>query len=189
MKLIFVTTNEQKFAKGKAVCHEYGIELIQRKLDIDEVQSEDTDYVARRKAEAAYEIVKAPVIISDDAWGFHGLNGFPGTYAKSVNTWLTADDYIRLMEGVSNRKVSFVQTLVFEDETGQKLFKNESIGTTLEVPRGDSGVSIQAVVSLEPDGKASIAEMINGGSHYDGPAAISVWHEFAKWYAKQVSNR
>lgn len=189
MKLIFVTTNEQKFAKGQSVCKEYGIELIQQELDIDEVQSEDTEYVARRKAEAAYEIVKAPVITSDDAWAFHALKGFPGTYAKSVNSWLTADDYIRLMKDVEDRRVSFVQTLVFQDEHGQQLFKNESIGNALEEPRGDSGVSIQAVVSLESDGQKSIAEMIGGGTHYDGASAIAVWHQFAKWYAKEANNR
>lgn len=158
--------------------------MVQLKLDIDEVQSEDPDYVATKKAEAAFAAAGEPVIISDDAWQMLGLGGFPGTYAKSANSWLKPEDYTRLMDGINDRRANFIQTLVYQDETGQKLFKHESGGTVLSEPRGDSGVSIQAVISLEPDGQTSIAEVIGDGSHYDGPAALEVWHDFAKWYAK-----
>jgi non-canonical purine NTP pyrophosphatase (RdgB/HAM1 family) len=180
--LAFVTTNPQKFAMGHSICQDYGIRLLQTKLDIDEVQSEDTEYVARRKAEAANHLTGAPVITSDDAWEIHGLKGFPGTYAKSVNEWFSPADYLNLTRDLEDRTTSFIQTLVFQDDDTQQLFVQTTPGTLLKEARGDSGVSIQAIISLEPGGNQSIAEMISDASHYKGESALAVWHNFARWY-------
>lgn len=181
-QLIFSTGNSQKVAIGKSVCSEYDITLIQHALDVDEVQSEDIEYVARRKAEAAFQLVKAPVIISDDAWNIFGLNGFPGTYAKSVNTWLTTDDYIRLTKDLNDRRAALTQSLVYQDEHTQAYFVHETIGTLLPEARGIAGFPIQKIISFEADNSTSISEKIGSGSHYSGESTIQVWHEFCKWF-------
>lgn len=180
--LYFVTSNDQKFAKGQSVCAEYDVRLLQHDFEIDEVQSEDIDYVAKRKAEAAFAAAGQPVIISDDAWQITGLNGFPGTYAKSVNTWFSSEDYVRLTKDLEDRTIIFVQSLVYQDRTTQKLFKRETKGVLLKDVRGERGVSIQKVVSLEPDQTTSISEVIGNGSHYTGENTLKVWHDFATWY-------
>lgn len=118
-QILFSTGNSQKMRMGQTVCDEYGISLLQKDLDIDEVQSENSEYVAKKKAEAAFACVKQPVIISDDSWAFLGLNGFPGTYAKSVNHWLSPEDYLRLMKGVSDRRALLTQTIVFQNNDEQ----------------------------------------------------------------------
>lgn len=184
-QILFSTGNSQKFAKGQSVCHEYGITIVQEPLDIDEVQSEDTEYVARRKAEAAYQLLKQPVVISDDAWGITGLNGFPGTYAKSVNTWFSTDDYIRLTRDLENKEVILIQTLVYQDHDEQLLFVRKTKGIILSEARGQVGAPIQKIVSFEPDQKTSISEKIGDNSHYSGAETLLVWHDFAKWYSKK----
>lgn len=186
-RIIFSTGNVQKFAMGQAVCQEYSLKLIKQDLDIDEVQSENPEYVARRKAEAVFSLVKDSVVISDDAWCIFGLNGFPGTYAKSVNTWFSADDYIRLTKDLIDRRIVIMQSLVYQNEHTQKLFTNKTTGTLLPEPRGKAGDTIQKVVSLEPDGQTSISEKIGSDSHYSGESTLQVWHDFAKWFKKVQS--
>lgn len=180
----FSTGNAQKFSLGTSVCKDYDIELLQSNLDIDEVQSEDAEYVARRKAEAAYQLVKNSVVISDDAWNIPGLNGFPGTYAKSVNTWFAPEDYIRLTKDLDDRRILLVQTLVYQDHDIQQLFTRSTEGVLLREPRGDVGVPIQKVVSFEPDATTSISEKIGTNGHYAGEDTLKVWHDFATWYTQ-----
>lgn len=182
-QLIFSTGNPTKFLMGKTVCDQYGIKLTQDTHDIDEVQSEDIVYVAKHKAEAAFALTKQPVIISDDAWEIPGLNGFPGTYAKSVNTWFTADDYIRLTKDLTDRSIHLVQTLVYQDASSSKLFRHTTPGTLLRVPHGTAlpTATIMEVVSLRDDGM-SIAEDLAQNNYFSGKDTLIVWHEFAQWF-------
>lgn len=180
-QLLFSTGNTEKFTMGRITCEKYGIELVQSKLDIDEVQSHDIEYVARRKAEAAFALLKQPVVISDDAWEIPGLNGFPGTYAKDVNDWFSADDWLRLTKDLDNREASIIQTLVYQDEHAQQFFIRRTKGVLLKEIRGENGKSIQKIVSLEPDQKTSISEIIGNGVHYSGEDTLKIWHDFAQW--------
>lgn len=184
-QILFSTGNSQKLLMGQTVCNEYTISLLQKDLEIDEVQSEDPVYVAKKKAKTAYDLIKQPVIISDDSWAFLGLNGFPGTYAKSINHWLSASDLIRLMDGVTDRRLLLTQMLVYQDSNVQKLFQRETVGVTLYEPRGNSGASTQKVVSFEPDGKTSIAERLDDGSYFSGSDTLQVWHDFAQWFSEK----
>jgi non-canonical purine NTP pyrophosphatase (RdgB/HAM1 family) len=182
-QILFSTGNAQKVAMGKTVCTPYDIEMFQKDLQIDEVQSENSEYVAKKKAEAAFSVAQKPLIISDDSWAFLGLNGFPGTYAKSVNTWLSPDDYLRLMEGVPDRRVLFTQLLVYQDKHGQKLFKKETGGAVLREARGKSGGSTQKITSFE-DGM-TISEHLDSGNYFSGADTLEVWHAFAEWFSKK----
>ncbi len=184
-QLLFSTGNDEKLAMGQITCAKYGIELVQSALDIDEVQSHDIEYVARRKAEAAFALLKKPVIISDDAWEISGLNGFPGTYAKDVNNWFTAEDYLRLTKDLENREATIVQSIVYQDEHTQKFFVRRTKGVLLKEARGTTGKSIQRIVSFEPDQQTSISEIIGNGTHYSSEDTLLVWHDFAKWYKEQ----
>lgn len=186
MKVYLCTTNAQKLLQGSVACNEHGVKLVQKKLDVDEVQSEDTEYVARRKAEASYALVKEPILVSDDSWSFVGLNGFPGTYAKSVNTWFSEDDFIRLTRDLDDRRAILTQTLVYQDEHEQVVFSKETVGKLLKEARGTGGITIQKVISFEPDGR-SIAEVIGTDTHYSGKQTMQVWQEFAEWYKQNKS--
>lgn len=184
-QVIFSTGNEQKLHTGQAICESYGILLIQNDLAVDEIQSEDGTYVAQRKAEAAFELLKQPVLISDDTWQIHGLNDFPGTYAKSVNTWFTTDDYLRLTKDLPDKSVSVVQTLVYQDGVRQHVFAHKTTGILLSQAHESPGSTLQKIVSFDPDGKRSIAEVLAEGSSYSGEGTVQVWHEFAQWFTEK----
>ena len=188
-ELVFSTSNPTKFLMGATVCKEYNIALIQNTHDIDEVQSEDVLHVAKRKAEAAFAFTKQPVIISDDAWEIEGLNGFPGTYAKSVNTWFNADDYIRLTKDLENRTVNLIQTLVYQDANTSKVFTCKTTGILLAEARGTAKptATIMEVVCLNKTSGLSIAEELETGTHYSAERTLKVWHEFATWFKEQTA--
>lgn len=184
-KLFFSTGNAQKLRMGQSVCERYNIELIQQKLVIDEIQSEDCEYVARRKAEAAYELLGQPVLVSDDAWNIYGLNGFPGTYAKSINTWFTADDYLRLTRDLDDRRASVIQILVYQDAQTQRVFSHETMGTILKEISDTPGQPNEQVISFDPEGKLSISDMLADGRSHSTEDTVRVWYDFAEWLSKQ----
>lgn len=181
-QLLFSTGNTEKFAMGQITCKKYDIKLIQSSLNIDEIQSHDVEYVARCKAETAFALLKQPVVISDDAWDIPGLNGFPGTYAKDINDWFTADDWLRLTRDLENREASILQTIVYQDERTQQFFIRRTTGILLKKSRGTNGRSIQKIVSLESDQRTSISEVIGDGVHYSGEGTLRVWHDFSQWF-------
>ncbi len=170
---------------GQSVCKANGIDIVQRSLDIDEVQSENPEYVARRKAEAAFAELEQPALISDDSWNIHGLNGFPGTYAKSVNAWFSPDDFLRLTKDLEDRSVSITQFLVYTDGKNQQLFSHTTTGTLLTESCGEAGASIQKVISFVPDNR-SMSQTIDDNSFLESAQeTLHVWHEFIAWIKGQ----
>lgn len=190
MQLICVTGNEQKFAVASATCAEYGVTLEQVAIDIDEVQGEDYRYIAEQKARVAYSHVGEPVVVTDDAWEIHGLNGFPGAYMKSINHWLTVEDFLRLTCGLTDKSVTLRQQIAYCDKNSVQVFENSVSGVLLETPRGETGPPFTKIASLDGDDGMSIAEkydirLKNTKSSDHKRQAANVWHSFAKWYSTQ----
>ncbi len=184
-QLIFATGNEMKFNMASTAFCDAGIELIQEKIDIDEVQSEDGHYVAKKKCEAAYEKIGKPVAVNDDFWSFPGLNGFPGAYMKSMSHWFTVDDWLRLTSDLEDRRAQIIQFVAYFD--GKETYATKRIvhGNLLSQARGTSSDSVHSIISLDSDDGLSMAEALqNNPAHYNDRDAAVVWREFASWYKK-----
>lgn len=184
--LTFVTGNADKFASAEHVCAEYGLTIEQASPEIDEVQSEDSGYIARKKAEAAYDLLKKPLIISDDSWHIPGLKGFPGPYMKSMNHWFSVEDFLRLTSGLQDRSVILVKWLVYQDDSIQHVVRNEVKGTILTVPKGDGIVPWTRLVVLEGDNGKTIAEVYEHKVGLDKRQSAVVWHDFVEWFKKEA---
>lgn len=184
-QIIFATSNNQKLLTAQKVCNDFGIELIQEpSLHVDEIQGEEGEAIARHKANEVYKLLQKPCVITDDTWMIPALKGFPGPYMKSVNEWFTSEDWLRLMNGVKDRRIILRQIAVYQDENGQHLFAVDVSGVVLEEVRGDSkAFQNQNVISLEEDGR-SITEIFNTGrSALEGHH--TTWHELGAWLAAQ----
>lgn len=188
MKVKFATTNPHKFAIAKGMCEQAGIELEQIFLDIDEIQGEDPEKIAKDKVRRAFEVVQAPVIVSDDSWTFNALNGFPGPYMKSINKWFSSEDFVKLFDNYSDRSVMLHEYLVYTDGAQEVLISADIAGTVLPEPRGQSDISWRQVVSMEFDEGNSLAELDNLGIA-DSPERVNkypaAWHEMISWLKKQ----
>jgi XTP/dITP diphosphohydrolase len=181
-ELTFVTGNADKYASAEHVSAEYGVNLSQASPDIDEVQSEDSEYIARMKAEAAYQLLKHPVIISDDSWEIPGLNGFPGPYMKSMNHWLSADDFLRLTSPLTDRRVFLIKLLVYKDVSIEKVVSHTVEGTILTEARGNSDSPWTKVVTMPGDNGKTIAEVYEAKLQLSQRKSAQVWHDFFAWY-------
>ncbi|MDB5163940.1 MAG: RdgB/HAM1 family non-canonical purine pyrophosphatase, dITP/XTP pyrophosphatase [Candidatus Saccharibacteria bacterium] len=181
-ELIFSTGNADKFASAQSACTEYGLTFTQSKLDIDEIQGENSERIARDKANKAFVLVQKPLVVTDDSWAFLGLNGFPGAYMRSMNHWFTPEDFLRLTLPLQDRQVLLKMYVVYQDAQRQKLFTGEVSGKLLKEVRGHSDNPSHSIVSLDGDNGLSIAEVYEQGTNLSQRQSAIIWHQFAKWY-------
>ncbi len=184
----YATTSKEKFLIAQTVCEQAGITVKQALIEIDEIQGEDPELIIKDKARRAYEKLGKPLIVSDDSWNIPALNGFPGAYMKSVNHWFSAQDFLRLMEGVKDRAIILHQYLAYNDGKTITVFKNDINGEIIHEARGKNHKSPNmSVVVLDSDNGKTIAEVFEQGQravverYKNRPDA---WHEFVKWYIR-----
>ncbi|HSW90245.1 MAG TPA: non-canonical purine NTP pyrophosphatase [Patescibacteria group bacterium] len=178
--LLFVTTNDLKFSIAKKSLANTGIEISQKKQELEELQSDDPKIIVSRKAQHAFELFKTPLIVQDDSWEYPALNGFPGPYAHYINDHLTAQDLIRLMDGKKDRTVRLHKHVCYIDQSMEKIFTEIVQGIILEKPEGEGVPTIQ-IASTSSDGH-SIAYHINHGGSPKDWSERPMWNEFADWY-------
>lgn len=186
--IYFVTSNPEKIQIAQTVCAEANLDVKPVSLEIDEIQGEDPEMIVRDKAERAYEKLGMPVVVSDDTWDISALRGFPGAYMKSINYWFTPEDFIRLMDGVEDRRITLHQYLAYTDGTITEVFRNDIEGQIINEVRGKSEKSPNMTVTvLDSDNGKTIAEVFEQGTE----AVIAryknlpdAWHGFVEWYKK-----
>ena len=79
MTLYYITGNISKFETARGFFGPLGVEIVQKKLDIIEIQSDSTEEIAVDKANKAFSKLKHALIINDSGWYISALNGFPGS--------------------------------------------------------------------------------------------------------------
>ncbi|MDL2363215.1 MAG: non-canonical purine NTP pyrophosphatase [Patescibacteria group bacterium] len=160
----FATSNKEKLLIARTVCEQYGITVKQEFIDIDEIQGEDPEIIIRDKVMRAYNSFGSPVVVSDDSWDIPALNGFPGAYMKSINTWFTADDFLRLMSDIENRTIILHQYLALTDGNKIEIYKNDLPGKIITEVRGNNIKSPNmSVTILDSDNGKTIAEVFEQG--------------------------
>lgn len=176
--ILFATTNDRKIKEAKAACDKYNIEVVQIKLDIDEIQSSDPEEIGRDKVEKAFAQTQKPVVVTDTSWNMPALNGFPGGYMKDVANWFDPVDFLNIVKGKKDRRIAFTESIFYRDSKQTKKFSREFWGELTDKPRGKNGNSIEQVAAF--DGK-TIAENRDLGKLSHDPED-HIWIDFAKWY-------
>lgn len=124
----FAASNKEKIQIAETVCGEFGVSVNPISLGVDEIQGENPVLIVEDKAKRAYEMLRKPVVVSDDTWDIPALNGFPGAYMKSINYWFEPEDFIRLMHGVDDRRIVLHQFVAYADDKQLKVFSNDIHG-------------------------------------------------------------
>jgi inosine triphosphate pyrophosphatase len=88
--LTLITGNAHKLKEWRRM-FPADIALENRAIDLDEIQSFDSEVIIRHKVRQAYDIVKGPVIVEDVSGGLDKLNGLPGPFVKFFNERLGQD--------------------------------------------------------------------------------------------------
>jgi len=181
--VVFVTGNPIKLRDMQAACQGYGIGIDHIDLPVDEVQSYDAEEVAVKKAKQAYKLAGRPVVANDAFWNIIALHGFPGAFARYMDGWLKAEDFLRLMEGKTDRTIGCTDTLVYYDGKRTKVFTETVWGKITDAPRG-TGKSLQQIVIVSGETR-TIAEIESEEHRSCIDPDNNVWNDFAKWYSLQ----
>ncbi len=111
--LVYVTSNELKFKVAMQSLQDSGISLERKSLNVPEIQSTSVEEIAEWSAIWASQHLNQPVVVMDAGYYIEALNGFPGPFIKFVNGWFSADDYLNLLQGKSNRRVIIRDCLAY----------------------------------------------------------------------------
>ncbi len=172
--VFFITGNIDKFQVAKKALAGFGIELIQEKLDMPEIQSTSVEEIASFSAKWACDLLGEPVILSDAGYYIEALSGFPGPFIKYINEWLNADDILRLMAGKENRAVVVKDCLAY-CEPGKKpaIFCDFAKGTIANKKGSKGKTSINEI--FIPEG-------------YDKVESDISWDEMKEFWAKNLKH-
>lgn len=153
--LVFATTNKGKVEEAHAIL---GVPVEIAQLELDEVQSMDMEYVSKRKTEAAYQILKRPVITDDVGVFIEAWNGFPGAFAKFLLDSVGNNKILELLKNETNRNVIVKSALGYHDGSSVHVFIGEVKGVLTTEQRGSMGWGFDPLII--PDGHTqTYAEM------------------------------
>lgn len=145
--VVFATTNEWKLQRAKETLEPFGImvrslaevELLARELPDHgptgskqigiEVQADTIEEVCSVKARTAADAVREPTIVEDIGVYIEALNGFPGPYIKYAVATIGVEGFLRLMNGVADRRTRLVSVVGYcEPGREPRLFSGEMPG-------------------------------------------------------------
>ncbi len=144
MQILYITGNDYKFRVAQESVKKSGITLVQQKLETPEIQSDSVQAIAEFSARWACERLQRPVAVTDAGYYIAALNGFPGPFIKYMNHWLTANDYLRLMDGKKDRSVIVKTCLVYCKPGDEPVtFIREAKGLIAEQagPKGETSIN------------------------------------------------
>ena len=154
-KLYFATGNKEKVKEAQAIL-QVPIEIVD--IEIDEVQSMDLEYVAKRKAEEAFKILQKPVITDDVGFKIEVWNGFPGPLVKHLLNSMGIRGLLKAIENETNRGVIVQNAIGYHDGQEAHVFIGEFRGTISAEERGKGGWGFDVVVIPEGE-KLTLAEL------------------------------
>lgn len=180
---VFATSNDHKVKTAEAVCAQFGLKFTHKNMDLQEIQSDNGEAIARYKVEQAFAVCQQPVAVTDDSWLIPGLNGFPGPYMKYINQWFSPADFLRLTKDLADRRMIMRHIIAYKDAHDEKVFSVDIPGVLLKKVRGNSIIPHFAIVSFD-GGASSVAEAEANGTLAvaDGPNA---WQGFCQWLASR----
>jgi XTP/dITP diphosphohydrolase len=128
-ELFFASSNEHKFQESERILSKLGIQINLFKTTLEEIQSNNLNDIAEKKAINAHDLIQKPVIIEDDGLFIDSLNGFPGPYSSYVYDTIGNKGIMNLLENSQIRDAKFVAIIAYcDDDYGVKLFESSIPG-------------------------------------------------------------
>ncbi|HEY8998878.1 MAG TPA: non-canonical purine NTP pyrophosphatase [Candidatus Saccharimonadales bacterium] len=138
---IFISGNQHK---ADQLAQWLGAPVRHQKVDLDEIQSLESQKIVEHKARQAYEIVKQPVLVEDVALTFDALGKLPGPFIKWFIEEIGVAGICRLASGLESQKAVAAILYGFYDGTDFSYFAGEVSGEIAPVPRGEGGFGFDA---------------------------------------------
>jgi XTP/dITP diphosphohydrolase len=172
--LVYVTGNELKFRVAWQALQGSGILLERKTLDTPEIQSTRVEEIAEWSAIWASQHLNQPVVVMDAGYYIEALNGFPGPFIKFVNVWFSDDDYLKLLQGKSNRRVIIRDCLAYcSPNEKPTVFCQLHLGKIATKPGRQNGTPIDQI--FIPEG------YLNPISEIPPDELLTYWSNAATW--------
>lgn len=144
----FVTGNKGKFREATRIAKEFGLRLSFEDIELDEPQSDSIEYVAKRTALLAFQIIKRPLFVEDAGLFIDALHGFPGVYSSFVYSSIGVPGILKLMSGIGDRRARFKSCVALSSSSNPsrpKIFTGEVEGSISKRAKGQGGFGFDPI--------------------------------------------
>ncbi|CCF58182.1 hypothetical protein KAFR_0E00280 [Kazachstania africana CBS 2517] len=163
--IIFVTGNLNKLKEVQMILakneSDDDINLINKELDLEEIQELDLKEIALAKCKQAVSMLGPghAVFVEDTALTFDELNGLPGAFIKWFVKSLGLNKIVKLLDPFENKGATAITTIAYADENGEyHVFQGFTKGRIVE-SRGPTNFGWDSIFEpFESNGK-TYAEM------------------------------
>lgn len=138
MKLLFVSKNKYKQIEVARFLGGLNIEAEANDLEIQELQTIDTESLVKDKATRAFSILGRPLFVEHTGLYLDALNGFPGGLTQIFWDTLKKERFSDLFASAINQ-VKAVTYVGYVDGRRVHLFRGEVAGHIVSPPRVDYG--------------------------------------------------
>jgi len=184
-ELFFASSNEHKFQEAERILANLGMQINLFKTTLEEIQSNNLNDIAEKKAIYAYDLIQKPVIIEDDGLFINALDGFPGPYSSYVYDTIGNKGIMNLLENSEVRDAKFVSIIAYcDNDYGVKLFESSIPGKISSViEKGGWGYDPIFI----PDGESKTYANVSDKDKFSHRAAALT--KFSNWFLdKQKDN-
>jgi len=105
MDINFVTSNDIKYAIAEQIIKNTSHHLYHTTYKTIEIQSMDVEKVVQNKARYLYDKLGVPIAVTDAGFYIEALNGFPGALVKYINSCLSPNNILKMLDKEKNRNI------------------------------------------------------------------------------------
>ena len=180
----YVTTNKGKFKDIQDFLSQnpdLPMVVTQKALEIDEFQSDDQLEIVQKKAIAAWNELKTPLLIEDAGIFFEKYHNFPGTFSKYIFKSLGFEGLTKLYE--PGDKAYFKLMLCYiENPESLHFFEGRCEGKLI-LPHIGANASLPYQVLFVPNGATKTYQQLSDdGEKTPFAFRIKAFKAFTEWH-------
>lgn len=147
MDISYVTSNKIKYEVAEQILKNTHHRLNRVIHETIEIQSMDVEEVVQNKAQYLFDNLNVPIAVTDAGFYIEALNGFPGALVKYINSCLTPDNILKMLENKKNKNIIIRESIyiIINDYTHIK-GTYESTGTISNYIGIKEGSTIEKIV-------------------------------------------
>jgi len=138
----FITGNQNK---ADYLAKLLDLPVAHLKIELDEIQTLDRTALIEHKVQQAYEQLKSPVLVEDQALEFMALSGLPGPFIKFFIDNSGLEACCRMLDGFVDRSAYASSIFAYYDGKTFTTFSSGLAGNIASEPRGNNGFGWDAI--------------------------------------------
>lgn len=151
INVYLLTGNPGKIAAANAVFNQFDIEVEPLKLDIPEIQADNSKEIATTAALEAHRQTGKAVIREDHSFYIDAL-GMPGPFMAYIDKTVSVEQLLKIIDTLPNREGHFELAATYVDEAGAVHEFSYSVPVVFsEEARGDENMRWERIIQFADD--------------------------------------